>query len=166
MLTWVGAIVCLGCQASWWSQRAPRIWRPVVVNQILFAPVLEEGVFRGIVQSSLKPILQKYGISQSRLTQRQIQITSLLSGVLHGYFGHYRSIASRIQLALFAGIGSWLYGNVYEKHSLGAATLLHGMYNSVTLGLAMQWGSASPWLIAAQGVYLLSLQIFLLFKLE
>lgn len=160
MLAWTGAVIYLGCQANWLSRQVPRIWRPVVVSQVLFAPVLEELVFRGILQPSFKPILKRCGVSDTLLTKRQIQITALISGVLHGCFGHYRSIVSGLQLSFFAGIGAWFYGNTYEKHSLGTATLLHGTYNSITLALAIQCGSTSPWLVAAQAIYLFSLQIF------
>lgn len=160
MFAWTGVVVFLGIQASWWSRQVPRIWRSVVVGQILFAPVLEELVFRGILQPGLQPIVRKFGVSQENGSKRQIQVVSLLSGLLHGWFGHSRGIGSRIQISVFSGIGSWFYGNAYEKHSLAASTFLHGTYNAITLALAMQWGSTSPWLVAAQGIYLLSVQIF------
>lgn len=137
----------------------PRIWRPVVVGQTFFAPILEELVFRGILQPSLQPIIRKFGIAQEDASKHRIQVVSVLSGLLHGWLGHSRGMGSRVQLAFFSGIGAWFYGNAYEKHSLGASTFLHGTYNAITLALAMQWGSSSSWLVAAQGIYLLSLQI-------
>ena len=160
MLTWTGAVFFLGCQANWWSRQVSRIWRPVVVGQVVFVPVFEELFFRGILPSTLNPLLKNWGVVEQNLVKRRIQITSVLSGILHGFFGHSQSVISRVQLSVFAGIGAWFYGNAYEKHSLGAATLLHGTYNSITLALAMRWGSISPWIGTAQAIYLLALCLF------
>lgn len=130
------------------SKGLPRFLKNSVVEQLVFAPVLEELVFRFLIQDGLKLTLHKNLKGTFR-----IHLTAGLFGLCHAYSG-YGTLFYRIKNAAYAYLGGVVYGGVKERHSIAAAVVVHGLYNATTLACARCWGMHSPWVAGAQLVYL------------
>ena len=127
------------------SKGLPRFLKNSVVEQLVFAPVLEELAFRFLIQDGLKLTLRKNLIC--------VHLTAGLFGLCHAYSG-YGTLFYRIKNAAYAYLGGVVYGEVKERHSIAAAVVVHGLYNATTLACARCWGIHSPWVAGAQLVYL------------
>ena len=97
----------------------------MVTSAVLVAPILEEIIFRGLVQSTLLSWLGP----QSRW--RVILIASVVFALIHGSVASWHVLPGLFILGLVLG---WLY----EKHgSLLPAIVLHMLFNLLNIGLGM-----------------------------
>ena len=92
----------------------------IVLSAILFAPVLEETIYRGIVQSSFASITGQWRVAA-------VVMTSLLFTAFHATVIPWQMLAGIFLLSLILG---WLYE---RSGNLLAPILAHAVFNALNL---------------------------------
>jgi uncharacterized protein len=91
----------------------------------LFVAVLEELLFRGIIQNLLEGSLASRGPGSRRLAQAAASVLFGFSHMLHAPAPNWRYVA----LATLAG---WFYGSAYRRHrSLMASSAVHALVDTL-----------------------------------
>jgi membrane protease YdiL (CAAX protease family) len=107
----------------------PRWWA-MVGSAVVLAPVVEETIFRGVVQTSLR----QAGLVPNRW--RAIIVTSVVFAAIHGGVAQWYALPSLFVLSL--GLGY-----VFERTgSLYASMTMHGLFNASQVALAIAISSA------------------------
>ncbi|MGB1581275.1 MAG: JDVT-CTERM system glutamic-type intramembrane protease MrtJ [Nevskiales bacterium] len=124
-----GPLACLAFVAAGLQLRGPGWITQAGLTFFLLAllyPLLEEIVFRGLIQDSLNERLARW---RFRLLSKANLVTSLLFTALH-FFSHPPLWAASVF------IPSLVFGHFRERHnSLISPIVLHAFYNSVYFAL-------------------------------
>jgi len=115
----------------------------IMVSAVVVAPVLEEVIFRGLIQSAIRgglaSLFVKAGAEKmpdpflmSRISWFAILIAGSLFGVVHGGVASLHALP---MLALFGVILGWLYE---RTGSLWPGILVHAFYNGLNILVVMQ----------------------------
>lgn len=96
----------------------------MVVATVAVIPLIEEWLFRGLIQSWLRSFLPAWAA---------ISVASLTFGLMH--FSEQQGIAN-LSLIISLVVFSLVLGFVYEaRRSLFASYLLHGIFNGISVGV-------------------------------
>ena len=118
LLLCAGVLLILGLLSEYiqFDPKMPHILWLWVFNNLLFVAVVEEIVFRGFLQKSLKSFLSP------KATHLHLHLHLIIASMLFGLF-HFKGGVVYIILALIAG---GFYGHTYEKtNRILCATLVH-----------------------------------------
>ena len=98
---------------------------PSSLLDIILVSVIEELLYRGIIQRSLKYLLTASGVNPSRAKNVSLMVAGLVFAFLHG-FNSGNFLLTHVITRLSPG---YFLGKIYEEHGLSCAIATHILMN-------------------------------------